>query len=151
MAIETILVAVGSEETEQLDRLTQTVIDIAGPAGATVELLHIFTDAAFDTAVDRLKIADRREASADRVARQLTSVREMVKRIDETDISSTVSGAIGDHADEVVAHAEATDADLLIVGGRRRSPAGKAVFGSTAQAIMLGAPCPVTFVQSSAE
>ena len=37
MAIETILVAVGSEETEQLDRLTQTVIDIAGPAGATVE------------------------------------------------------------------------------------------------------------------
>jgi len=151
MAFETILVAVGSEETEQLDRLTQTVIDLAGPVGAKVELLHIFTDRAFDTAVDRLKIADRREVSADRVARQLTSVREMAKRIDETELSYTIAGAIGDHADEVVAHAEATGADLVIVGGRRRSPAGKAVFGSTAQAIMLGAPCPVTFVQSSAE
>ena len=147
----TVLVAVGSEKTEQLDRLTQTVIDIAGPAGMTVELVHIFTKAAFDSAVERLKISDPSEASADRVARQLTSVRDILKRLDETDISTTVSGAVGDHADMVVAHAKASDADLLIVGGRRRSPAGKAVFGSTAQAIMLAAPCPVTFVQSSAD
>ena len=39
-------------------------------------------------------------------------------------------------------------ADLVIVGGRRRSPTGKAVFGSTAQEVMLEAPCPVMFVRS---
>jgi nucleotide-binding universal stress UspA family protein len=47
----------------------------------------------------------------------------------------------------VVALAEELDADLVIVGGRTRSPAGKAVFGSTAQEILLESPCPVTFVR----
>ncbi|PSP66736.1 universal stress protein, partial [Halobacteriales archaeon QH_6_68_27] len=41
-----------------------------------------------------------------------------------------------------------TDADLVVVGGRKRSPAGKAVFGSTAQEVMLESPCPVTFVRN---
>jgi nucleotide-binding universal stress UspA family protein len=48
----------------------------------------------------------------------------------------------------VVDIAEGYEADMIIVGGRKRSPAGKAVFGSVAQAVMLSAPGPVTFVRA---
>jgi Universal stress protein family. len=36
--------------------------------------------------------------------------------------------------------------DRVVVGGERRSPAGKAVFGSDAQTILLDSTCPVVYV-----
>lgn len=48
--------------------------------------------------------------------------------------------------DDIVQVAEQVDADLLVIGLRRRSPVGKAVFGSTTQQVLLRAPCPVLAV-----
>jgi nucleotide-binding universal stress UspA family protein len=59
-----------------------------------------------------------------------------------------IRGAVGDYSEQVVSVAEALEADLVLVGGRKRSPTGKAVFGSVAQEILLSAPCPVTFVRA---
>lgn len=55
-------------------------------------------------------------------------------------------GLVGDPEDEVVAYAEAEDARYLVVAGRKRSPAGKAVFGSVTQSVILNATCPVVAV-----
>lgn len=53
-----------------------------------------------------------------------------------------------DAADEVVQTATDLGAALIVIGLRKRSPVGKMIFGSTAQAILLDAECPVLAVKA---
>jgi nucleotide-binding universal stress UspA family protein len=50
-------------------------------------------------------------------------------------------------ADLIVSQAEQHDARLIVIGLRRRSPVGKMLLGSTAQAVLFNAPCPVLSVR----
>ncbi|MDF9746212.1 universal stress protein [Natrinema salsiterrestre] len=52
----------------------------------------------------------------------------------------------GDPGEEIVDFAESVDADTIIIPGRKRSPVGKAVFGSVTQDVILNADSPVTIV-----
>lgn len=49
----------------------------------------------------------------------------------------------GDPAAEIVAVADERDVDLLCLAGRKRTPAGKVLFGSVTQAVLLGTDRPV--------
>lgn len=50
---------------------------------------------------------------------------------------------VGDPAEELTTYAEEVNARYLVVGGRRRSPTGKALFGSVTQQVLLAASMPV--------
>jgi nucleotide-binding universal stress UspA family protein len=50
---------------------------------------------------------------------------------------------VGDPADVIVTYADEVDARYVVIGGRRRSPTGKALFGSVTQRVMLSASVPV--------
>jgi len=51
-------------------------------------------------------------------------------------------------AEDLLAVARERDADLIVIGIRRRSPVGKLVLGSNAQDVLLEADCPVLAVKS---
>jgi nucleotide-binding universal stress UspA family protein len=51
-----------------------------------------------------------------------------------------------DPHEDLLAHADAVDADELVIGVRKRNPTAKIVFGSTAQAILLRSSRPVAVV-----
>ncbi|WP_418282879.1 universal stress protein [Halorubrum sp. DTA98] len=152
MSIETILLALDTEDEARAERLAEETIDVAGPTGAAVVLVHVFTDAEFDDVREKLDVDPRsEEATPDAVAKRHTTTRTISKALSAADVDHTIRGAVGDHADEIVAIAADVDADRVIVGGRNRSPTGKAVFGSVAQEVILTAPCPVTFVRNGSK
>ena len=55
-----------------------------------------------------------------------------------------------DPAEQILDVARQTNADLIVVGRRRRSPVGKLIMGSQAQQILLEADCPVLAVKADA-
>jgi len=148
MAIETVLLAIGGSDRDRIDVLTGTVADIAGPAGARVVLLHVYTEAEYADVTGRLEFEAPAQTHPNAVASRNAVVRTIADRLESAGIPVEVRGRVGDHGNAIVALAEETDADLVVVGGRSRSPTGKAVFGSTAQQVMLESPCPVTFVRT---
>jgi nucleotide-binding universal stress UspA family protein len=151
MSIETVLVAVGTADEPQTERLAAEAIAIAEASGAEVVVTHVFSDEEFDAVRSRLGVDRTSEGSTPTaVAERHTSTRALSKALSEAGVSHTIRGAVGDRADGVVEAAEEVGADRVVVGGRGRSPTGKAVFGSVAQEVLLSSPCPVTFVRDVA-
>ncbi|CAM3593471.1 universal stress protein [Nocardioides zeicaulis] len=64
----------------------------------------------------------------------------------EHDVRQLVRGF--EPAEDLISIAEANDAELLVIGLRRRSPVGKLILGSNAQRVLLDAPCPVLAVKA---
>jgi len=76
-------------------------------------------------------------------ATQVHSVREVEDYLDSEGIAYEVADTSGDPADQLLDTASTVDADLIVVAGRKRSPAGKALFGSVTQTVILNAGRPV--------
>lgn len=72
------------------------------------------------------------------------------KILDDSGIGYDVRnfGSDVDPADELVAIARDNDAELIVIGLRRRSPVGKLILGSSAQRILLDADCAVLAVKA---
>lgn len=148
MQLESVLLAVGPGDADRRDDLAEAVLEVATPADATVTLAHVFTQDEYEEVIDRLEFDDDAEIEPDSVAERHATIRDIQAEFDEHGLEYEIRGAVGDHGETIVALAEEVDANRVVVGGRRRSPTGKAVFGSTAQEVLLSAPCPVTFVRS---
>lgn len=55
-----------------------------------------------------------------------------------------------DAAEQILALANDLNAELIVIGLRRRTPVGKLIMGSQAQTILLQADCPVLAVKGKA-
>ena len=78
-----------------------------------------------------------------------SAVAEARERLDSTDVGHDVQHVQpgDDVAEALMNAAETTDASLIVIGLRRRSPLGKLILGSNAQRILLDAPCHVLAVK----
>jgi nucleotide-binding universal stress UspA family protein len=106
---------------------------VASLPGATEEvaavLLHVFQDNPEGQSAPRLD-----------------GVRHAAAVLDEHDIDYEYGETSGDPTTEILAAADDRDVDLLCLSGRRRTPAGKAIFGSVTQSVILEADRPVITV-----
>lgn len=78
---------------------------------------------------------------------------DLVERLGAEGVSAThrVEPVSTDPAGSLLAVAEEVEADLLVIGLRRRSAVGKLLLGSVSQDVLLKADCPVLAVKVAGE
>ncbi|THE66576.1 universal stress protein [Salinadaptatus halalkaliphilus] len=76
------------------------------------------------------------------------SVTEVAEYLEDHDVDVTVRREHGDPVEEILRVSNEADADTIAIAGRRRSPTGKAIFGSVAQRVLLESDRPVTVMTS---
>jgi nucleotide-binding universal stress UspA family protein len=140
--IETILIAVENDE-ERMEPVIDHATEMAAGLDAEVVLYHVYGDEEFESLLDasRFDSADPVE-----LARQNATVEAAAERLRESNVDFSVQASTGDPGDELVGYISENDIDHVFVGGRKRSPAQKAIFGSVSQEVLLNTDLPCTLV-----
>ena len=149
MGHENVLLAIGPDDRDSLDTLVDATVNLAEPSDATVYLLYVFPRDDYETVMEQMSIDTTTSGlTPDEVAQRHESVREPADRLESLGIDYEIRGVSGGSlADQIVRKIEQVDAGLAVVGGTKRSPAGKAMFGDHAQQVLLNAPVPVLYVK----
>lgn len=163
----TILAAIGGKHEQ--DRVVEVGYDLATTYGDDLVVLHVMEDDQFkdlqgseisgpvvvpgvDEATGIAYVNSGRSFSdytlEDAVSDAKDVAQEVVSRTISEEHQTHVStdARVGDPATEIVKVAETVDARFVVVGGRKRSPTGKAVFGSVSQSVILNSDRPVVTI-----
>lgn len=139
----TILAAIDGDR--ERNPVVEVAHDLAEAYGDTVIVVHMIPENEYQAHGDA-----GREYTIEQAEDDAASVAENV--IVETlgGLKGTnARGAVGDPADTILDAAEWLEARYVVVGGRKRSPVGKAIFGSTSQQVLLNAERPVVTVYTA--
>lgn len=74
------------------------------------------------------------------------TLQDIQHSLEERGIAVAAERRHGNPAEEILSAAIDHDADVIVIGGRKRTPVGKAVFGSVSQTVLLEADRPVLSV-----
>ena len=126
---------------ESMDRVYDHAADIAGRRDATVHLLYVVDDRSFLTLDDRM----RDDVLAELNAEGETTTAAAADRFAEAGVTVETATRRGDPVDEILDYAEGMDADLRVMGSRRRNYR-EAMLGSVSQKVIAGSDVPVLTV-----
>jgi nucleotide-binding universal stress UspA family protein len=112
----------------------ETVLDLFDPDALSAYLLHDFVENPEGASVT-----------------QVDAVKRARERLTEAGVTVELREGSGDPATSIIETADELDADAVCVAGRKRSPAGKALFGSVSQKVILNTDRPVLICSSDTE
>jgi nucleotide-binding universal stress UspA family protein len=136
-----VLVALdGSEAGAAVMKL---VMEIAGPLDMTVMLLHVL-EPITPSVADGTMVVDDLDARRDEAEEYLAPISAML-RSQGVDTSWAVRH--GRPAEEILAAASESGADLIAMATHGRTGLGRLLFGSVAEAVLRRAPVPVFMIR----
>ncbi|MBX0324649.1 universal stress protein [Halomicroarcula sp. F13] len=97
-----------------------------------------------------LHVFDDEETAEKTTVEQTPAGKTMVEALREASVGVETQTTYGDPEERIVAVADEHDVDMIILGGRKRSPLGALVFGSVSQAVILDSERPVAITGSGA-
>ncbi|PSQ06854.1 universal stress protein [Halobacteriales archaeon QS_6_71_20] len=137
-----VLIAVDDDEGRAADQI-EMLRSLPGHEDLRVTVVHVYetVDAPADEAGRSVIESVNEELPS---LRDLPgTVRSVADAAEELGVDAEVTERAGDPAAEVLAEADQRDVDAVLLAGRERSPAGKALFGSVTQRVMLEGNRPV--------
>lgn len=136
----TVLVAVDPQQSTA--RLAaETVVSFPGTDEIEAVLLNVQQE--FDTPDEGERISSEDLYEEDAFPKSVDVAEEI---IEDAGISVSRRREHGDPAEEIVSVADRIDADQIVIANEKRSPAGKALFGSVTQSVLLDTDRPVTVI-----
>jgi nucleotide-binding universal stress UspA family protein len=94
----------------------------------SISVLHVFVDNPEGASVN-----------------QISSARTAHEVLESRGIDAELAETSGSPAEQILKFVRREDADAVALAGRNRTPAGKAMFGSVSQSVMLDSDVPVIF------
>ena len=145
--MDTVLVPVASHPGWARD-VAAEASEIESNGNGEAVLVHLFDPDEVESTRSNLDMPVDGEITLDELAARKAGVSAAVDEFEEAKIDTRVRGvrAEQDRGRAILAAAKREGADRIYLYGRKRSPAGKAVFGSAVQRVLLNASCPVVVV-----
>lgn len=143
-----VILAAVDVDREQ-DPVVTVAHDLASAYETKLYVLHVATEDEFRShqrsvqEIDDFQEYSKAQHSESAAKKARTVVKET---LDETDGRVETIGRVGDPVQSILGAAEELDAQYVVIGGRKRSPTGKVLFGSTTQSVMLAADRPIVTV-----
>lgn len=132
------------DRSKRAPAVVRQAAELADAYGDELHVVHV---------LGRLEFLDLEQTSVDDTGQPvpMDQVREVARRIaaetaEKVTASAAAVGRVGDPSDEVIRYADEQDGRYIVISGRKRSPIGKAVFGSVTQNVLLKAERPVVTV-----
>lgn len=144
-----ILAAVG--ESEDQIKIIEVAYDLARVYDDELRVLHVIPENDAEDHFDSIRRVNEFKnisfsVEVDRAEHIAETFIGKALDIDSAE-NVTAMGRIGNTADEILSVAETLHPRYLVIGGRKRSAVGKAVFGSVTQSVILNADQTVVAVK----
>lgn len=129
------------DRSERGDEIVEEAHELAAAFGEELHIIHVLSQSEF-VDLERTSVEDTGQAI------DMEDIRGIAREIAEESAAGitddfTAVGLVGDAADEIVRYSSENAARYIVISGRRRSPVGKALFGSVTQSVLLDADRPV--------
>lgn len=134
------------DRTEPNNDIVREGRRLADAFGEPLHVVHVLNRSTF-IELERGQVEDEGETVPLEEVRAM-GVTIASEALDRTDVEGDPVGLVGDPADEIIDYARENNASYVVVGGRKRSPVGKALFGSVTQSVLLNTSRPVVSVRT---
>lgn len=148
-----ILAAIGEEQRSA--SVVEVGYDMATAYDDELVVVHVIPEEDADSHLEAIReVAQSVDSDQDKVSfsQEIDRAARFADRVVRATLGDFDSnrvrtvGRIGEPSDEITAVADDLDARFVVIGGRKRSPVGKAIFGSVTQRVLLDSTRPVTTV-----